>query len=53
MTGGGGNNSDIISYKDNGQNDFTSIIYSNCDAKLKHSESRNLPPKLQTEGWKR
>ena len=44
MTGRGGNNSDIISYEDNGQNDFTSIIYSNCDAKLEHSESRNLPP---------
>ena len=26
MTGGGGNNSDIISYEDNGQNDFNLLF---------------------------
>ena len=37
LTGGGS-----ISSEDNVQDDFTSIIYSNCDVKLKHSEAAEM-----------
>ena len=37
LTGGGS-----ISSEDNVQDDFTSVIYSNCDVKLKHSEAAEM-----------
>ena len=41
LTGGGadGSDSDTREEKDDDDDDFTSVVYSNCDIKLKHSEA--------------
>ena len=42
LTGGGADDSDTHEEKDDDDDDFTSVVYFNCDVKLKHSEAAEM-----------